>query len=227
MFSGRGEIVIADDNAVLLGVLAEIFRECGWHVRTARDGFEALQAIQEQAPDFLLSDLQMDGMSGFELLSVVRRRFPSVRVIAMSGSISGSIVPVGLAADAFYAKGDSSVATLLQQVAELPSVEELTAVRYGSDVWVPALPVTSFSHPTLAVPCPHCLRVAYFTPEINELATAKVVCKWCGLEMQAALAREWTNVDLAMWQTHRTSGPSSPGTSALHPASTFFASQGA
>ena len=148
MFSGRGEIVIADDNAVLLGVLAEIFRECGWHVRTARDGFEALQAIQEQAPDLLLSDLQMDGMSGFELLSVVRRRFPSVRVIAMSGSISGSIVPIGLAADAFYAKGDSSVATLLQQVAELPSVEELTAARYGLDVWVPALPVhpSAFRH---------------------------------------------------------------------------------
>ena len=108
------------------GVLAEIFRECGWHVKTASDGFEALQAIQEEAPDLLLSDLQMDGMSGFELLSVVRQRFPSVRVIAMSGSISGSTVPIGLAADAFYAKGDSSVATLLQQVAELPSVEELT-----------------------------------------------------------------------------------------------------
>lgn len=44
-------------------------------------------------------------MSGFELLSVVRRRFPSIAAIAMSGSFVSDGVPPGIAADAFYEKG--------------------------------------------------------------------------------------------------------------------------
>ncbi len=44
-------------------------------------------------------------MSGFELLSVVRRRFPAIQVIAMSGAYSCDGVPPGVAADAFYQKG--------------------------------------------------------------------------------------------------------------------------
>jgi len=58
----------------------------------------------------LLSDLNI--MSGFELLSMVRRRFPTVRVIAMSGAFSGNQVPCGVTADAFYEKGNSVAAPL-------------------------------------------------------------------------------------------------------------------
>ena len=73
----------------------------------------------------------------------------------MSGSISGSTVPLGLAADVFYAKGDSSVATLLQQVAELPGMRGIEiAARLGLDVWVPALPAATSSFLTLAVSLP-------------------------------------------------------------------------
>ena len=52
----------------------------------AEDGFSALAEIRKEVPDILLSDLNMPRMSGFELLSVVRRRFPSIRTIAMSGA---------------------------------------------------------------------------------------------------------------------------------------------
>lgn len=44
-------------------------------------------------------------MSGFEFLSIVRRRFPSIRVIAMSREFTSTSVPEGVAADAFYEKG--------------------------------------------------------------------------------------------------------------------------
>jgi len=43
-------------------------------------------------------------MSGFELLSVVRRRFPAIQLIAMSGAFSGDGIPPGVAADAFMKK---------------------------------------------------------------------------------------------------------------------------
>ena len=67
----------------------------------------------------ILSDLNMPRMSGFEFLSLVRRRFPairySIRVIAMSGAFSGDDIPPGIAADAFYEKGPN-LSPLLQIV---------------------------------------------------------------------------------------------------------------
>jgi hypothetical protein len=54
------------------------------------------------------------------LLSVVRRRFPGIRVIAMSGSFSVDDMPRGLAADAFYEKGPK-LSLLLQIVQAMTS----------------------------------------------------------------------------------------------------------
>src|SRR5580698_8068866 len=94
-------IVIVDDNPILLSVLREIFADYSCSVRAASDGLEALAEIRKQAPDILLSDLNMPRMSGFELLSIVRLRYPTIKVIAMSASYSGEMVPCGVAADAF------------------------------------------------------------------------------------------------------------------------------
>jgi CheY-like chemotaxis protein len=73
----------------------------------------ALAEIQQEIPEILLSELNMPGMSGFELLSAVRRRFSAIQVIAMSGTFSGDGVPLGVAADAFYEKGTGVGSSLL------------------------------------------------------------------------------------------------------------------
>jgi CheY-like chemotaxis protein len=96
-------------------------------VRTAEDGTSALVAIREEVPDILLSDLNMPGMSGFDLLRVVRGSFPQIRTVAMSGSFSGEEVPSGVAADAFYQKG-SSVGALLR-IMENPSLQREMAAK--------------------------------------------------------------------------------------------------
>src|ERR1700691_3261502 len=98
-------LLVVDDDAALRMSLSHIFAAFGHRVRCAADGFSALSELRVEVPDIILSDLNMPGMSGFELLSVVRRRFPSIRVIAMSGEFSGKKVPLGIAADAFYEKG--------------------------------------------------------------------------------------------------------------------------
>ena len=71
--------------------------------------------LRQEIPDILLSDLNMPGISGFELLSVVRDEFPAIQVIAMSGAFSGVGIPPGVCADAFYEKG-SRLGYLLQIV---------------------------------------------------------------------------------------------------------------
>jgi CheY-like chemotaxis protein len=77
----------------------------GYQVRTACDGVSALREIETGVPDLIVSDLNMPRMSGFELLSVLRAQFPAIPLIAMSGAFSGSQVPNGVIAEAFYEKG--------------------------------------------------------------------------------------------------------------------------
>jgi CheY-like chemotaxis protein len=117
-----GKLLIVDDELSLRISLSQIFTTFGHSVRSAEDGFSALAQIRSEIPDILLSDLNMPGMSGFELLAVVRRRFPAIQVIAMSGAFSGDAVPPGVVADAFYAKG-SNPGTLLEIVRTMALVQ--------------------------------------------------------------------------------------------------------
>ena len=96
------KLLIVDDEVSLRTSLFQIFTAFGYSVKSAEDGISALAEIRTEIPDIVLSDLNMPGMSGFELLAVIRRRFPAIQVIAMSGAFSGDTVPAGVAADDFY-----------------------------------------------------------------------------------------------------------------------------
>jgi CheY-like chemotaxis protein len=105
-------------------VLAIIFSREGYQVRLAEDGFSALDEIERHTPDLLLSDLNMPGMSGFELLPLVRQRFPMIRMVAMSAAFFGEQLPAGVMADAFYAKGTHSLEPLLKLVSLLTGANQ-------------------------------------------------------------------------------------------------------
>jgi CheY-like chemotaxis protein len=127
-------IVIVDDNTTILDLFAEVLSEHGYRVRTACDGYEALAAIRDRVPDILISDLNMPRMSGFELLSIVRRHFPAMAVIAMSAEYSGAAVPQGVAADAFYAKGSSGIDRLFEILLTIQDKEVRQSLRVGVSV---------------------------------------------------------------------------------------------
>src|ERR1700733_12508636 len=111
MPAAMANVLIVDDDATLRVCLAAILRSFGYRVHCAADGFSALGLLREEIADIIVSDLNMPGMSGFEFLSVVRRRFPAIQVVAMSAVAAG--VPSGVAADSFYQKG-SGPGSLLQ-----------------------------------------------------------------------------------------------------------------
>jgi CheY-like chemotaxis protein len=119
MAKPKANVLIVDDEPIIRMTLSHILARLGYRVRTAGDGFAALAQMREQAPDVLLCDLNMVGMSGFELLSEVRRRFPEIQTIATSGAFSGDEVPSGVAADGFYQKG-SSLGSLLRMLETAP-----------------------------------------------------------------------------------------------------------
>jgi CheY-like chemotaxis protein len=109
------KLPIVDDDVSLRMLLSQILAEIGYSVQSAADGFAALSEIQREIPDILLSDLDMPGMSGSELLLEVHQRFPSIGPLAMSGAFAGNVVPPGVIAAAFYSKG-SNLASLLLMV---------------------------------------------------------------------------------------------------------------
>lgn len=158
----KHEILVVDDDQAVRDSLGMVLRAGSYDVSTAMHGFDALLHLKRKLPSVLLSDLNMPQMSGFELLSVVRRRFPQIMVIAMSGAYhSEDSVPGGVIADAFYSKGRSSPESLLQTVAELirtAAAHALDHARESAPVWIPRNGKDSQGIPYVVLTCTECLR---------------------------------------------------------------------
>jgi CheY-like chemotaxis protein len=153
-------LLIVDDDVSLRNSLSMIFTALGHTVRSAQDGFSALLEIRQTVPTIVLSDLNMPGMSGFELLSIVRRRFPAIRVIAMSGAMSGEHLQLGVAADAFHEKG-TGIASLIQTVQRMSSADHLPSPRNSGRLapqWIARNGNDTAGEPFVNIPCPECLR---------------------------------------------------------------------
>jgi CheY-like chemotaxis protein len=155
----QSTLLIVDDEPTVRRTLSNVLAEVGYSVRSAEDGLCALREIRDEVPELLLSDLNMPNMSGFELLSVIRRRFPAIRTIAMSGSFSGNESPSGVAADGFYQKG-SSIAALLRLIETLPQVERKAHLPASPDefLWIHHNNHDLSPDASVTITCPECLR---------------------------------------------------------------------
>lgn len=79
-------VLIVDDDIDMTVMLDNIVsRKCGCVVRTACSGEEALAAINEQQPDVVVTDIKMSGLDGIELLTKIKKQYPSITVIIMTG----------------------------------------------------------------------------------------------------------------------------------------------
>jgi CheY-like chemotaxis protein len=161
--TSKHRILVVDDEPSVRQSLAGLLNDEGYEVSTAEHGFDALlQLRRTPSPDVIISDLNMPQMSGFEFLSVVRRRFPEIPTIAVSGAYeSGDCVPGGVIADAFYAKGQHRPEELLRTVAELIQTSAALAMnhhRQSAPVWIPRNGKDSKGVPYIVLNCTECLR---------------------------------------------------------------------
>ena len=78
-------ILIVDDNAAIRELLRFVLEEEGYEVIEAADGAEGLQRYQTAPTDLVITDLQMPGMDGLELLQALRRVVPAPVLMAISG----------------------------------------------------------------------------------------------------------------------------------------------
>ena len=82
----KQNILIVDDEKSLLESLKEGLKsyEEKWEIFTALNGKEALQILQQNTIDLVITDLKMPVMDGFELLGEMSKKFPETPVIVMS-----------------------------------------------------------------------------------------------------------------------------------------------
>jgi CheY-like chemotaxis protein len=78
-------ILIADDDEAVRTILSLMLRGDGHTIQAAEDGFKALKACRGQQFDLVFCDLFMPGMDGLETIRGLRKEFPQLRVVAMSG----------------------------------------------------------------------------------------------------------------------------------------------
>jgi CheY-like chemotaxis protein len=158
----RKHILIVEDYPGIRETMCRLLLAAGYEVSTAEDGLSALLQLKRGVPDLILSDLNMPQMSGFEFLSVVRRRFPEVLVVAMSGAYgAGDAVPGGVIADAFYAKGRNKPEVLLTLIADLfrtSASQVIGHTRQSAPVWIPRNGKDSHGIPYVVLTCTECLR---------------------------------------------------------------------
>jgi CheY-like chemotaxis protein len=83
----KAKVLLVDDAPSIRLSMSLVLTEIGYQVSCAEDGLSALLELRNEIPDILITDLNMPGMSGFELLAVVRRRFPAIHTIAMSAHL--------------------------------------------------------------------------------------------------------------------------------------------
>ena len=116
-------ILVIDDDETIRELLRAILEREGYRVLEAPDGGEGLKQFTETPTDLVITDLIMPGKEGIETIRDLRRKFPDVKIIAVSGG--GRIGP-----DSYLkmAKGVGALRTLskpFDRTVLLETVEEV------------------------------------------------------------------------------------------------------
>jgi two-component system response regulator HydG len=82
--AARPRLVVVDDDEASRNALSAMFRGEGFDVAVAADGQQGLERVQAVAPDVLVTDLQMPGLNGIELLRRAHETQPELVVILMT-----------------------------------------------------------------------------------------------------------------------------------------------
>ena len=78
-------VFVVDDEPVIASTLAAILQNNGYSARFFTSPLEALAAARLKAPDLLISDVAMPGISGIELAIRMRAQYPTCKILLFSG----------------------------------------------------------------------------------------------------------------------------------------------
>ena len=99
-------VLIIDDEENIRALCAEIARSAGLEPHQAADGKQGLELLAEVLPDFVLLDVNLPGRDGMDILKEIRVRFPSTRVVMVTGyaSVDRAVMAMKLGAHDYITK---------------------------------------------------------------------------------------------------------------------------
>ena len=120
-------ILVVDDEVEVGEAIRRVLTAAGFKVTVVTNADAGLRAVDEQPPDIVVTDVIMPKIHGLELVKILRRRYPRIRVIAISGGAQ-SYKPDAISTHAYLAAareaGAQEILTKPFDVSEL-----LAAVR--------------------------------------------------------------------------------------------------
>jgi CheY-like chemotaxis protein len=153
----RRRILLADDSVTIQKVIELTFMDEDYEVRAVSNGDEAIQALPEVDPDFVIADVHMPGANGYEVCRRSKERKPGVPVLLLVGTFEPFDEAQGRAAGAdSYLKKPFDSQELLQRVGDLLSAASPAApVALGAEtvrLSAVSLPLSSTPEPVPAPP---------------------------------------------------------------------------
>jgi CheY-like chemotaxis protein len=79
-------ILVVDDDATIRHFMRSILESEGYEIVEAYNGYEGLKRYQEAPAEVVITDMQMPGKNGLELIQDLQRDFPRVKIIAVFGN---------------------------------------------------------------------------------------------------------------------------------------------
>lgn len=126
-------VVVADDSYEILYLVQHIVDTLGWTCDTATSGTEAWEMVQRLAPDLVISDINMPGMSGLDLtLGIKSNSLLSHTPVLLMSSPDQEGAARAAGCDAFIAKPFGGQ-TLIQLLLELAPPEPTSDEGQGTD----------------------------------------------------------------------------------------------
>jgi len=82
------KVLVVDDNEATARIIQQLITADDRRVRTAYDGVDGYGVYLSFEPDLVITDIDMPGKNGFELIKKIRTHNPAIKAIYMSGNLS-------------------------------------------------------------------------------------------------------------------------------------------
>ncbi|WGM41090.1 response regulator [Caulobacter sp. NIBR1757] len=127
---GSTSILVVDDDAAFRAAVSRLLGSAGYRVAEAQGGGRAQTVLQSARPDILVTDIIMPDGDGIELINAVKWRYPTIRILAVSGR--GCLGTLDLLKMAAMVGADATLSKPLGPEDLLSKVAGLVAMGPGS-----------------------------------------------------------------------------------------------
>jgi DNA-binding NtrC family response regulator len=102
----KPSILVVDDELLIRDLLYDFFTGQGWDIAVAENGDKALEMTRSRKFDLVLTDVKMPEMDGLALTGHIRRSFPKMPIVIMTGfpSVDSAVAALRNKADDYIIK---------------------------------------------------------------------------------------------------------------------------